>query len=98
MFVDSVRVIQNSGCKRPGLGALCQDINMKINIHSAFEDVDILMTICNKKSKILHHSDQKLPIPIRMVYTLVAECTSCQEFTTLRVHCGKYSIKFESNL
>ena len=29
MFVDSMRVLQKSGYKRPGLDALCKDLNMK---------------------------------------------------------------------
>ena len=52
MFVDSMRVLQNRGYKRPGLNALCNDLNMKRSGHSAFEDADILMTICKRKSEI----------------------------------------------
>ena len=68
---------------------------MKRNGHSAFEDAEILMTICKSKSKIfnqqygftfesiLHLLDQKLLLPIQMVYNLVVGCSSHQELTFL---------------
>ena len=71
MYVDSMRVLQNGGggggYRRPCLDALW-------NGHSAFEDAEILMTICKSKSEIfnqqygftfenvLHHLDKKLPL------------------------------------
>ena len=68
---------------------------MKRNGHSAFEDAEILMTICKSKSEIfnqqygfifeniLNHLDQKLRLPIQMVYNLAVGCSSHQEFTFL---------------
>ena len=65
------------------------------NRHSAFEDAEILMTICKSKSEIfnqqygfkfenkLHHLDQKLPLPIQIVYTLAVGCSSHQQLTFL---------------
>ena len=35
MFVEIMQVIQNSGNKKHGLDALCKDLNMKRNRHSA---------------------------------------------------------------
>ena len=90
-----MRVLQNSGYKRPTLDALCQDFNIKRSGHAAFEDADILMTICKLKSEIfnqlygfafadiLHHLNRKLPLPIRMGYTIIRECSSYQELTSL---------------
>ena len=34
MFVDSMRILQNNGYKRPGVDALYQDLNIKRNSHS----------------------------------------------------------------
>ena len=49
--------------------------------------------LCKKKSKIinhgfayedvLHHMDQKLKLPIQMVYTLAIECSLYQELISL---------------
>ena len=72
MFNDSMRVLQNSGYKRPGL---CKDLNRKRNGHSALEVAYILKAICNKDSEvfnhdgysfqdILYHLDRKLQLPI----------------------------------
>ena len=91
MFVDSMQILQNGGYKRPGLDALCEELNIKRNRHSALEDAYILKTVCNKKPELLdhpygytfgditYHLNQKLPLPIRKVYSLAAECASCQE-------------------
>ena len=66
---------------------------IKRNRHSAIEDAYILKAVCNKKSEvfnpgytfqdILHHFDQKLLLPIQMVYSLAAGCSSHQELTFL---------------
>ena len=53
-YVDSMRVLQSRGYKRPGLDALCNNLNMKRNGHSAFEDAEILVTICKSKSEIFN--------------------------------------------
>ena len=45
MFVNSVLVLQNSGYRKPGLDALCKDLNMKRNQHSALEDTYILKAV-----------------------------------------------------
>ena len=85
-----LRVLQNRGYNRPGLDALCNDLNMKRNGHSALEDAENLMTICESKSEIfnrqygftfeiiLYHLDKKLPLPIQMVYNLAVGCSSHQ--------------------
>ena len=77
--------------KRPGLDALCEELNIKRNSHLALEDGCILKTVCNKKTEMFDHPNQytfgdityrlnrKLPLPIRNVYSLAAECTSYQE-------------------
>ena len=95
MYVDNMRVLQNRGYNRPSLDALCNDLNMKRNGHSALEDAESLTTICKSKSEIfnqqygftfeniLHHLDQKLPLPIQMVYNLAVGCSSHQELTFL---------------
>ena len=58
MFVDSMLVLQNGGYKRPGLDALCEELNIKRNSHSALENAYILKTLCNKKSEIFDHPNQ----------------------------------------
>ena len=93
MFVDSMRVPQNSGYKRPVLDALCKDLNIKRDGHSPLEDAYILKPVCNKKPEvfnhgytfqdILYHLDQKLPLPIQMLYNLAAGCSSHQELKFL---------------
>ena len=91
MFVDNMQILQNGGYKTSGLDALCEKLNIKRNPHSALEDAYILKTVCNKKSEMFDHPNQytfgdityrlkqKLPLPIREVYSLAAECASYQE-------------------
>ena len=38
---------------------------------------------CNLEEDILYHLDQKLPLPIQMMYNLAAGCLSLQELTFL---------------
>ena len=83
MYVDNMRVLQNRGYKRPGLDALCN------------EDAGILMTTCKPKSQIfnqqygftfeniLHHLDQKFPLPIQIINNLAVGCSSHQNLTFL---------------
>ena len=66
MFVDSIRVLQNSGYKRTGLDAFCQDSNIYRNRHFALGYAYILKPVCI--SVILCHVDQELPLPIQIVY------------------------------
>ena len=92
MYVRGQQVLQDDGYKRPGLDALCKDLNIKGNSHSALEDAYILKTVWNKKPEVLDHPygytfgditshlNRKLPLPIRKVYSLAsAECASYQE-------------------
>ena len=91
MFVDSMQILRDGGYKRPGLDALCEELNIKRTSHSALEDVYILQTVCNKKPEILdhpygytfenitYHFNRKLPLSIRKVYSLASECESYQE-------------------
>ena len=55
MFVDSMQFLQDDSCKRPGLDALCEELNIKGSSHSALEDAYILKTVCNKKPEIPDH-------------------------------------------
>ena len=87
MFVDSMQILNDDGYKRPVLDALCQDLVIKRNSHSALEDAYILKTVCNMKPEMLEHPhrytfqevNEKLPISIQKVYTVAIECASHQE-------------------
>ena len=91
MFVDSMHILQNGGYERPGLDALCEELNIKRNSHSALEEAYILKTVCNKKPEMHDHPygytfgdianrlNRKLPLPIRKLYSLATECASYQE-------------------
>ena len=95
MFVDSMEILQAYGYQRPGLDALCAELNIKRNSHSALEDAYILKTVCNRKPEmfnhprgytfgdVTYHLSQKLPLPIRKVYSLATECTSYQELESI---------------
>ena len=95
IYVDSMRVLREQGYERPGLDALCVDLNIERKSHSALEDAKILMAVCNRKSvmfeqsygytfnDIVYHLNIKLPIPIQDVYNLAVECTSYQELTSI---------------
>ena len=86
-----MQILQDDGYKRPGQDALCEELNIKRNSHSALEDAYILKTVCNKKPEMLDHPygyifrdityrlNRKLPLPIRKVYSLAAECASHEE-------------------
>ena len=77
MSVDSMQILQDGDYKRPGLDALCEELNIKRSSHSALEDAYILKTVCNKKPEMLDHPygytfgdityllNRKLPLPIR---------------------------------
>ena len=39
LFVDSMQILKNDSYKRPGLDALCEELNKKRSSHSALEDV-----------------------------------------------------------
>ena len=47
-----MQILQNDGYKRYGLDALCDELNIKRNLHSALEDAYILKTVCNKKPEV----------------------------------------------
>ena len=91
MFVDSMQALQDDGYKRPGLNALCEQLNITRSSHSELEVASTLYYVCNKKSKILDHPygytfgditshlNRKLPLPIRKVSNLATECVSYQE-------------------
>ena len=82
MFVDSIQVLQDDGYKRPGLDALCKELNIKRSSHSALEDAYILKTVCTVKAEMMDHPygytfgditchlNRKLPLSIRKVYSL----------------------------
>ena len=55
MYVGSMQVLLDEGYNRPGLDALCQDLNIERKSHSAFEDSKILKTVCTMKSGMLEH-------------------------------------------
>ena len=55
MFVGSMQILQDDGYKRPGIDALCEELNIKRSSHSALEDAYILKMVCNKKPKMLNH-------------------------------------------
>ena len=52
MFLNTMQILQDDGYKRPGLDALCEELNIKKNRHSALEDAYILKTVCNKKPEM----------------------------------------------
>ena len=86
-----MQILQDDGYKRPGLDALCEELNIKRGSHSALEDAYILKTVCNKKPEMLdhpygytfgditYHLNRKLPLAIRKVYSLATECASYKE-------------------
>ena len=55
MFVDSMQILQDGGYERPGLDALCKELDIKRSSHSALEDAYILKTVCNKKAEMMEH-------------------------------------------
>ena len=51
-YVDSMQLFRNAGYTKPGLDALCQEINSikeARNHHSAIDDAEMLMAFCCKK-------------------------------------------------
>ena len=90
-FIDSMQLMQDEGCSRPGLDALCQRLHIYSARHSAHEDAEVLKTICNMYPSILdhpygytlqdilHHLNTKQPISIQNVYRLATDCLSYQE-------------------
>ena len=38
MFMDSMQILQDGGYQRPGLDALCKELDIKRSSHSALED------------------------------------------------------------
>ena len=88
MFVDSLQILHGDGYKRPGLDALCEELNIKRSSHSTLDDAYILKTVCNEKPDMLvhpygytlgdntYHLNWKLPSPIRKVYSLATKCAS----------------------
>ena len=73
LLIDSVHILKDDGCQRPGLDTLCQELNIKRNIHSALEDPYILKKVFIKKPELLDYPydftfkdlNGKLPIPIQ---------------------------------
>ena len=53
--MDSMKVLQDDGYKRPGLDALCKELNIKRSSHSALEDAYILKTVCTVKAEMMDH-------------------------------------------
>ena len=103
MYIDSMQILQDEGYTKPGLDALCRDLHV-VRKHSALEDAELLMVICNSKlikdvlrqpygytfKDILHHLNRKLPISIPRVYKLAVKCLSYQ---TLEVILYEYVTK-----
>ena len=44
LFIDSVHILKDDGYQRPALDALCQELNIKRNIHSALKEIYILIS------------------------------------------------------
>ena len=90
MCVDSMQVLQDDGYKRPGLDALCKELNIKRSSHSEL-DAYILNNVCTMKAEMMdhphgytfgditYHLNRKLPLLIRKVYSLATECASYRE-------------------
>ena len=46
MFVDSMQILQNDGYKRPGLDALCEDLNIRRRSPHSALDVCVCVYVC----------------------------------------------------
>ena len=55
MFVESMQILQDDGYERPSLDALCEEVDIKRNVHSALEDAYILQTVYNNKPELLDY-------------------------------------------
>ena len=95
LFMDNVHIFKDDGYQRPGLDTLCQELNIKRNIHSALEDAYILEKVFIRKPELLDHPfgytfkdiisdlNGKLPIPIQRVFDLALKCSSYAELESI---------------
>ena len=92
VYVDSMQNLKDAGCRRPGLDALCADINIERRGHSALEDAKILKTVCTMKLEEMlqnpygytfidkiSYLNTKLPIPLQRVYGMANRCAAHAE-------------------
>ena len=95
MFIVSVHILKDDGYQRPGLDTLCQELNIKRNIHSALEDACILKTFFIKKPELLDHPygytskdivshlNGKLPVSIQRLFDLALTCSPYEELQSI---------------
>ena len=90
VYVDSMQNLKDAGYRRPGLGALCEELKIERMGHSALGDAKILQTVYTMKSElqnphgytfidIISYLNAKLPIPVQRVYGLGNRCATHAE-------------------
>ena len=90
VYVGSMQNFEDVGYRRPGLDALCEELEIERRGHSALDDAKIILqTVCTMKSEemlqnpygytfidIISYLNAKLPIPLQWVYGLANRCAS----------------------